>query len=322
MATIEEILANVNARGYDSNQNTANTNFGNNTFGSSRGANQNYGIVNTPMNLEEEEEEEVFNPTQYLASEDIARRNKGVPQDNMLTGIMRNTVARPLLFQGGVQTGIGLSKALGITNPFLALAGGIGSQFLNLSNRPSNLDYNYINNPNMGGLSLRGNKIQDPTGILQGKNFASGFGSNSLAEMYDKALDKNQSYLDKNELSLENLGGIGQLTEEELAALGLTSKQVAKRNTLLDRRGVLTNRRGLIDSKRNDFIYGGEMIPGTNMTRNQFADQYNTAQENIGSNYDQLDTQSYTGSTASGGLGGGEQADGSYNDPYDPGTDD
>ena len=54
MATIEEILANVNARGYDSNQNTANTNFG---IGSSRGANQNYAnlynvkppIQNTPV---------------------------------------------------------------------------------------------------------------------------------------------------------------------------------------------------------------------------------------------------------------------------------
>ena len=54
MATIEEILANVNARGYDSNQNTANTNFG---IGSSRGVNQNYAnlynvkppIQNTPV---------------------------------------------------------------------------------------------------------------------------------------------------------------------------------------------------------------------------------------------------------------------------------
>ena len=202
MATIEEILANVNARGYDSNQNTANTNFGNNTFGSSRSANQNYGIVNAPMNLEEEEE---FNPgTMYTTNPESSFTNASlIPNssapgfDNMFSGAIKNTVARPLLFQGGVQAGMGLSKALGITNPFLALAGGIGSQFLNLSNRPSNLDYDYINNPNMGGLSLRGNKIQDPTGILQGKNFASGFGSNSLAEMYDKALDKNQSYFRK-----------------------------------------------------------------------------------------------------------------------------
>ena len=109
--------------------------------------------------------------------------------------------------------------------------------------------------------------------------------------MYDKALGKNEGYL-------ESLGGIGDLTEEELAALGLTTKELNRRNTLLDRRGVITNR-------RQDFIMGGEMIPGTDMTRNQFADQYNKAQDNIGSNYDQLDTQSYTGSTASGGLGGG-----------------
>jgi isopentenyl diphosphate isomerase/L-lactate dehydrogenase-like FMN-dependent dehydrogenase len=33
---------------------------------------------------------------------------------------MRNAVARPLMFQGGVQTGIGLGKALytGAANPF------------------------------------------------------------------------------------------------------------------------------------------------------------------------------------------------------------
>ena len=305
MATIEEIFANADTGRYSTNQN-----FNSNNIlqsGSNQGANQNYkGITGAKMNLEEEEE--VFNPTQYSALQDIANRNKGVPQDNMLTGIMRNTVARPLMFQGGVQAGVGLSKALGITNPFLALASGIGSQFLNLSNRPSDIDYNYINNPNMGGLSLQGNKIQDPTGILQGKNFASGFGSNSLADMYDKALDKNEGYL-------ESLGGIGDLTEEELAALGLTTKELARRNTLLERRGIINNR-------RQDFIMGGEMIAGTGKTRAQFADEYKTAQENIGSNYDQLDTQSYTGSTASGGLGGGEQADGSYNDPYDPGTDD
>ena len=39
--------------------------------------------------------------------------------------------------------------------------------------------------------------------------------------------------------------------------------------------------------------------------------------------YDKLDTQSYTGSTESGGLGGGEFTDSmgnvDYSDPYDPG---
>ena len=261
----------------------------------------NTGITGARLNLEEEEP---FNPTLYSSQDDIDRRNIGVPQDSRFSGIMKN-VARGPLFQGGAMAGNAIGSALGMANPLFALAGGIGSQFLNLSNRPSNLDYNYINNPNMGGLSLQGNKIQDPEGILQGLNFASGFGSNNLKDMYDKALGKNEGYL-------EGLGGTGQLTEEELAALGLTSKQLNRRNSLLGKRGIINNR-------RQDFIMGGEMIPGTDMTRNQFADQYNTAQDNIGSNYDQLDKQSYTGSIASGGLGGGEQADGSYNDPYDPG---
>ena len=264
-------------------------------------ADKNYPGV-TGVNFEEEE----FNPTQYSALQDIANRNKGVPQDSRFSGIMRN-VARGPLFQGGAFAGNAVGNALGMTNPLFALAGGIGSQFLNLGNRPSNLDYNYINNPNMGGLSLDGNKIQDPTGILQGKNFASGFGSNSLADMYDKALGRNEGYLD-------SLGGIGDLTEEELAALGLTDKQMNRRNSLLEKRGVITNR-------RQDFIKGGDMIPGTNLTRNEFADQYNKDQANIGSNYDYLDTQSYTGSTASGGLGGGYDAStGNYNDPYSDDT--
>ena len=303
MATMEEILANADTGRYSTNQNFNSNNIFQSGF--NRGANQNYkGITGASMNLEEEEE---FNPTQYSALQDIANRNKGVPQDSRIGGILKNTVGRNMLLQGGAFGGNAIGSALGMANPLFAVAGAIGSQFLPLNNRPSDLDYNYINNPNMGGLSLRGNKIQDPTGILQGKNFASGFGSNSLAEMYDKALGKNEGYL-------ESLGGIGDLTEEELAALGLTPKQMNRRNALLDKRGLITNR-------RQDFIMGGEMIPGTDMTRNQFADQYNTAQDNIGSNYDQLDTKSYTGSKASGGLGGGTQADGSYNDPYDSGTD-
>tara|TARA_R110000796_G_scaffold99684_1_gene208032 strand:- start:32 stop:991 length:960 start_codon:yes stop_codon:yes gene_type:complete len=316
MATMEEILANADTGRYSTNQNFNSNNIFQSGF--NRGANQNYkGITGASMNLEEEEE---FNPTQYSALQDIKNRNKGVPQDSRIGGILKNTVGRNMLLQGGAFGGNAIGSALGMANPLFAVAGAIGSQFLPLNNRPSDLDYNYINNPNMGGLSLQGNKIQDPTGILQGKNFASGFGSNSLAEMYDKALGKNQSYLDKNELSLNDLGGIGDLTEEELAALGLTTKELAKRNTLLDRRGVLTNRRGTITNRRGDFIYGGEMIPGTGKTRNQFADEYNKAQDNIGSNYDQLDTQSYSGSTASGGLGGGmDTTTGNYDDPYSPG---
>jgi len=267
-------------------------------------ADKNYtGVTGAKMNLEEE-----FNPTLYSSQDDIDRRNIGVPQDSRFSGIMRN-VARGPLFQGGAMAGNAIGSALGMANPLFALAGGIGSQFLNLGRSKPDMDYQYVNDPNnMGGLSVVDNKIQDPTGILQGKNFESFLGSKNLGEMYDKALGKNEGYL-------ESLGGINQLTEEELAALGLTSKQMNRRNALLDKRGLITNR-------RQDLMYSGEMIPGTNMTRNQFADQYNQSQDNIGSNYDQLDSQSYTGSTASGGLGGGAQADGSYNDPYDPGTDD
>ena len=266
-----------------------------------------YGVTNTPQantfanNVD-------FNPTKYLASEDIAMRNIGVPQDNRFTGIMRNVVARPLMFQGGVQAGVGLSEALGITNPFLALASGIGSQFLNLGRNKPDMDYQYVNDlNNMGGLRVVNNKIIDPSGILSGKNFESAFGSKNLGDMYDKALDKNTGYL-------ESLGGIGELTDEELKALNLTAKQINRRNALLNKRQTIKNR-------KEDYLYSGPTIPGTNKTRRQFADEYNRSQENIGSNYDQLDTQSYTGSKSSGGLGGGVQADGSYHDPYDPGSD-
>jgi len=263
------------------------------------------GVTGAKMNLEEEE---VFNPTKYLASEDIARRNIGVPQDNRFTGIMRNVAKFPM-FQGGVQAGLTAGNIFGISNPLIALAGGLASQFLPMGRSKPNMDYQYINDPaNMGGLSVVNNKIQDPSGILQGKNFESAFGSKNLGEMYDKALDKNTGYL-------ESLGGVGELTDEELAALGLTTKQMNRRTSLLNKRQTIKNR-------KEDYLYSGDVIPGTNKTRNQFAEEYNKAQENIGSNYDQLDTQSYTGSKASGGLGGGVQADGSYVDAYDPGTDD
>ena len=235
-----------------------------------------------------------------LASEDIASRNIGVPQDNRFTGIMRN-VARGPLFSGGVQAGLTASNILGITNPFLALAGGIGSQFLPLDRRPSNLDYQYVNNPNnMGGLRVVDNKIIDPSGILQGKNFASGFGSNSLATMYDKSIDK----FDER---------IGKLEEEE----ELTKAQQLRLDRLIGRRQIARNR-------LEDFLAAGGNIPGTDITRNQFAYDYNRGLGQFAQpDYDALDTQSYES------LGGGEQTttvDGqditSYSDPYDPGTDD
>ena len=236
-----------------------------------------------------------------LASEDIAARNVGVPQDNMFTGIMRN-YARVPLFQAGASTGLKLGElATGTVNPLFALAGAIGSQFLPLDRRPSDLDYQYVNDPNnMGGLRVVNNKIIDPSGILQGKNFASGFGSNSLATMYDKAIGK----FDER---------IGKLEEEE----ELTKAQQLRLDRLIGRRQIAKNR-------LEDFLAAGGNIPGTNITRNQFAYDYNRGLGQFAQpDYDQLDTQSYTGSTDSGGLGGGEFTDSmgnvDYSDPYDPG---
>ena len=231
-----------------------------------------------------------------LASEDIAARNVGVPQDNMFTGIMRN-YARVPLFQAGASTGLKLGElATGTVNPLFALAGAIGSQFLPLDRRPSDLDYQYVNDPNnMGGLRVVDNKIIDPSGILQGKNFASAFGSNSLATMYDKAISK----FDER---------IGKLEEEE----ELTKAQQLRLDRLIGRRQIAKNR-------LEDFLAAGGNIPGTNITRNQFAYDYNRGIGQFAQpDYDQLDTQSYTDD-----LGGGEFTDSmgnvDYSDPYDPG---
>ena len=231
-----------------------------------------------------------------LASEDIAARNVGVPQDNMFTGIMRN-YARVPLYQAGASTGLKLGElATGTVNPLFALAGAIGSQFLPLDRRPSDLDYQYVNDPNnMGGLRVVDNKIIDPSGILQGKNFASGFGSNSLATMYDKAISK----FDER---------IGKLEEEE----ELTKAQQRRLDRLIGRRQIAKNR-------LEDFLAAGGNIPGTNITRNQFAYDYNRGLGQFAQpDYDQLDTQSYTDD-----LGGGEFTDSmgnvDYSDPYDPG---
>ena len=235
----------------------------------------------------------IIDAVPMFASEDIAARNVGVPQDNRFTGIMRN-FARGPLFQGVATAGLRLGEIItGAPSLPFALAGGIASQFLPLDRRPSNLDYQYVNDPNnMGNLRVVDNKIIDPSGILSGKNFASGFGSNSLAAMYDKEIDR--------------LGGfITDLEEED----ELTGKQKARLDRLQTKQQIARNR-------LQDFLSSGPTIGDTGITRNQFAYDYNQAQQNIGSDYDALDAQSYES------LGGGEQADGSYNDPYDPGTDD
>ena len=283
MATIEEILAGTDARFYDGRDSTFNAN---NIFSSgfNRGANQNYdGILGT------EQAQNIISATPMFASEDIAARNVGVPQDNRFTGIMRN-FARGPLFQGGATAGLRLGEIItGAPSIPFALAGGIASQFLPLDRRPSNLDYQYVNNPeNMGGLRVVDNKIVDPSGILSGKNFASGFGSNSLAAMYDKEIDR--------------LGGfITDLEEEE----NLNAKDKARLDRLQTKQQIARNR-------LQDFLSSGPTIGDTGVTRNQFAYDYNQAQQNIGSNYDQLDSQDYGG--------GFDESTGNYEDTYDPGT--
>ena len=258
------------------------------------------GIPSTEIGQETLANNELNKAIPILASEDIAARNVGVPQDNRFTGILRNTVARPLLFQAGASTGLKLGQlATGTFNPLFALAGAIGSQFLPLDRRPSDLDYQYVNDPNnMGGLRVVDNKIIDPSGILQGKNFASGFGSNSLATMYEKEIDR--------------LGGfITDLEDEE----ELTEKEKARLGRLTDKRQIARNR-------LQDLLASGQVIPGTNMTRQQFAFDYNRGLGQFA-----MPTQDSTGKTLdytgeSDTYAGGESTPGddtSYSDPYDPG---
>jgi len=284
METFQSIFQNADTGRYNTNPNTFD--YGNmNSIPSSRGG-QNYGIPSAPQNLKEEE---IFNPTQYSALNDIENRNKGVPQDSRFSGIMKNAARGPL-FQGGANLGAMLSGG----NPLFALAGGIGSQFLNLDNRPSNLDYSYVNQP--GGISLNDNKIQDPDNILSGLNFASGYGSNNLGTMYENFISK----MDER--------------EEESKAKGrtLTAKQIGKRQ-------VAKNR-------LEDYLYGGAMIPGTDMTRNQFANDYNKGIGQFATpDYDKLMAQDQQRFEETGtGYQGGEntasaQETGNYDDTYDPG---
>ena len=184
MATIEEILAGTDTRFYDGRDQTFNPN---NILqsGFARGSNQNYsGILGT------DQAQNTLSATPILASELNAARNVGVPQDNRFTGIVKNLFARPLMFQGGVQAGLTGGKILtgGLSLPF-ALAGGIASQLLPLDRGKPDMDYQYVNDPNnMGGLRVVDNKIVDPSGILSGKNFESGFGSKNLEKCTIKKL--------------------------------------------------------------------------------------------------------------------------------------
>ena len=255
------------------------------------------GIPSTEIGQETLANNELNKAVPILASEDIAARNVGVPQDNRFTGILRNTIARPLLFQAGANVGLTGGKILtGAASLPFALAGGIASQFLPLDRSKPDMDYQYVNDPNnMGGLRVVDNKIVDPSGILSGKNFESGFGSKNLGEMYDKEISR-----------LDNF--ITDLEEEE----ELTDRQKSRLNRLTEKRQIARNR-------LQDYLMSTETIPGTNITRGQFARDYN---QGIGQfaqpDYDALDQQSYTQD-----LGGGEFTDSmgnvDYSDPYDPG---
>ena len=238
----------------------------------------------------------IISATPMFASEDIAARNVGVPQDNRFTGIMRN-IARGPLFQGGATAGLRLGEIItGAPSLPFALAGGIASQFLPLGRSKPDMDYQYVNNPNnMGGLKVVDNKIVDPSGILSGKNFESAFGSKNLGEMYDKEIGKLDSF-------------ITDLEEEE----ELTDKQKSRLDRLTEKRQIARNR-------LQDYLMSTETIPGTNMTRGQFARDYNLGIGQVAQpDYDALDQQSYTQD-----LGGGEFTDSmgnvDYSDPYDPG---
>ena len=271
-----------------------------NAFGYFNFSDEELGIPSTEIGQETLANNELNKAIPILASEDIAARNVGVPQDNRFTGILRNTVARPLLFQAGASTGLKLGQlATGTFNPLFALAGAIGSQFLPLDRRPSDLDYQYVNDPNnMGGLRVVDNKIIDPSGILSGKNFASGFGSNSLATMYEKEIDR--------------LGGfITDLEDEE----ELTEKEKARLGRLTDKRQIARNR-------LQDLLASGQVIPGTNMTRQQFAFDYNRGLGQFAMPTTDVTgkTLDYTGESDT--YAGGESTPGddtSYSDPYDPG---
>jgi hypothetical protein len=292
-ANIQDIFQGSDARFYNGRNQTFNPN---NIFqsGFNRGANLNYsGIpVNEPL-----VKGGIIDATPIFASQDIAARNVGVPQDNRFTGIMRN-IARGPLFKGGLNFGLKAGEIAtgGLSVPF-ALAGGIASQFLPLGRSKPDMDYQYINNPdNMGGLRLSGDgKIIDPSGILSGKNFESGFGSKNLGEMYDKEISRLDDF-------------ITDLEEED----NLTDKQKSRLDRLTQKRQVARNR-------LQDYLMSTETIPGTNITRGQFARDYN---QGIGQfaqpDYDALDQQSYTQD-----LGGGEFTDSmgnvDYSDPYDPG---
>ena len=245
----------------------------------------------------------IIDATPFFSSDDIAARNVGVPRrDSRFRNIVNNAITRPFMFQAGANFGLTGGKLLtGAASLPFAVAGGILSQFLPTGRSKPDSDYRYVNDPNnMGGLSVVDNKIVDPSGILSGKNFESAFGSKNLGEMYDKEIDR--------------LGGyITALEEEEEEKGGLNKKDAARLDRLQTKQQIARNR-------LQDYLSSGPTIGNTGITYTQFARDYNKAQQNIGSDYDALDAQSYSS------LGGGETTTNvggqditTYTDPYDRG---
>ena len=284
MATIEEILRDSDARFYDGRDQTFSpTNILQSGF--ARGANQNYsGILGT------DQAQNTLSATPILASELNAARNVGVPQDNRFTGILKNTVFRPLMFQAGANVGLGASKLLGVTNPFLALAGAIGSQFLPLGRSKPAFDYQYVNQP--GGVNVVDNKIT--TGVLAGKNFESAFGSRDLGEMYQNYIDNLEEEDELTDFQQQRLDD----AKAELRAYLTTGAKI----------------RGYRDSVR-----------GRTMTPREFAFNYNQGigqfamptQDSTGKTLDYTgESDTYAGGETTTTVNGQDIT--TYNDPYDP----
>ena len=286
MATIEEILAGTDTRFYDGRDQTFNpNNILQSGFG--QGANTNFsGILGT------DQAQNTLSANPILASELNAARNVDVPQDNRFTGILRNTVVRPLLFQAGANVGLTGGQLLtGAANPLLALAGALGSQFLPLGRSKPNFDYQNVNQP--GGVNVVDNKIT--TGVLAGKNFESAFGSRDLGEMY-------QNYID----DLEEEDELTDFQQQKL------KDAKAELNAYLTTGAKI---RGYRDS-----------IRGQTMTPRQFAFNYNQGigqfamptQDSTGKTLDYTgESDTYAGGETTTSVGGQDIT--SYDDPYDPG---
>ena len=286
MATIEEILAGTDARGFDEGSGTFL-----NTYGSGRFDPNNLSNLRSDGILGTKQAQNIISATPIFASEDIAARNVGVPQDNRFTGIVKNLFARPLMFQGGVQAGLTLGKiATGAANIPLALAGGIASQFLPLGRSKPAFDYQYVNQP--GGVNVVDNKIT--TGVLAGKNFESAFGSKSLGEMYQNYIDNLEEEEELTDFQQQRLDD----AKAELRAYLTTGAKI----------------RGYRDSVR-----------GRTMTPREFAFNYNQGigqfamptQDSTGKTLDYTgESDTYAGGETTTTVNGQDIT--TYNDPYDP----